>query len=399
MKIFKSIFLGRTGVGKSSLINYFCDEDICDTDPYKACTKQIKEVRVSDDEGNLNILIDAPGLCEADDATDMHYLGMIDQHMKDRLALPKLVFKSDEKRVRTEDLRLLRLLINRYGSRLTRNLTLVLTFAGNLPSDYGLTIVKRVETIAAAIYGLQSNMGYSLFDGFSDVLLIDVRLKRLYPIDFSPNRSISLEAVESSVLDGFGGQLGTHLSLHPEIAEQVIANLKFALSNTCDEYNHRYLLEAVCRYPFHNVYVKNFSETLSNTTSYSTNETSSSLRLRNESSDDDKDYPIFVLKQSDGDCCWFVFAINRKRRICYYLEVSNQGVQAKSSLSIVIGREWWRKVMSLGGNKINASDHIPAVLKRILQEWKQYRLSAQSNEPRGEPFLEFRLKDSDNRHT
>ena len=67
------LLLGRTGVGKSSLVNFISGEERCETDPYRACTKKTKEITI--DRGDLLYeIIDTPGLCEAGSELDSYYL-------------------------------------------------------------------------------------------------------------------------------------------------------------------------------------------------------------------------------------------------------------------------------------------------------------------------------------
>jgi len=122
------LFLGRTGVGKSSLVNFLAGEERCSTDPYRACTKEPTTVTVKYGDHEYE-LIDTPGLCEGGSELDSLYLGLIDRYLVDERVSPNLVFKSDDTRLRSEDYQLISTLLRRYGNRIFVNGALMLTFA------------------------------------------------------------------------------------------------------------------------------------------------------------------------------------------------------------------------------------------------------------------------------
>jgi hypothetical protein len=106
---------------------------------------------------------------------------LIDQYLMDPMVSPCLVFRSDDSRLRREDFQLLNVLLKRYGKRIFRNGGLMLTFAGNLESEYHSRVCTRVKHISCAIREIQSILGIRMFDGFSRITLVDSELQ-LYEV-------------------------------------------------------------------------------------------------------------------------------------------------------------------------------------------------------------------------
>lgn len=243
------LFLGRTGVGKSSLINFFAGEERCNTDCYRACTKTPVTILVKYGEKELE-LIDTPGLCESGDELDSLYLDLIDRYLLDQDVFPDLVFKSDDTRLRTEDYKLLKTLLSRYGNRILQNGGLILTFAGNLQGEYDNKIIKRVKLITNAIYDIQISLGIELFQGFQRITLVDSQLKKKFKVK-NPNNGIVLQDLLSAVELGNQREVSTKLGVHPEISEGIIAQIFPDNRENNADFNE--ILTHLNRFPFHNI--------------------------------------------------------------------------------------------------------------------------------------------------
>ena len=256
------LFLGRTGVGKSSLINFLAGEERCDTDPYRACTKEPSTVTVKYGTNEYE-LIDTPGLCEGGSELDSLYLGLIDQYLLDDRILPNLVFKSDDTRLRSEDYQLINTLLRRYGNRIFVNGTLMLTFAGNLQSDFNFKIHKRVKLITSAIYGIQTSLGMEIFNGFPRITLLDSELKSFFEIEM-PHNHITMDILNLAIREKRHDDMAQRLGVHPEISESIIEKLisqrDAAPSDSLE------LLSAINRFPFHNLVPEQSHSDLSTTT-------------------------------------------------------------------------------------------------------------------------------------
>lgn len=243
------LFLGRTGVGKSSLINFFAGEERCNTDCYRACTKMPATILVKYGEKELE-LIDTPGLCESGDGLDSLYLDLIDRYLLDQDVFPDLVFKSDDTRLRTEDYKLLKTLLNRYGNRIVQNVGLMLTFAGNLQGEYDNKIIKRVKLITNAIYDIQISQGIELFQGFQRITLVDSQLMKKFEVK-NPNNGIVLQDLLAVIKFGNQREVSTKLGVPPEISEGIIAQIFSGNRQNNADFNE--ILTRLNHFPFHNI--------------------------------------------------------------------------------------------------------------------------------------------------
>ena len=243
------LFLGRTGVGKSSLINFFAGEERCNTDCYRACTKMPATILVKYGEKELE-LIDTPGLCESGDGLDSLYLDLIDRYLLDQDVFPDLVFKCDDTRLRTEDYKLLKTLLIRYGNRILQNGGLMLTFAGNLQGEYDNKIIKRVKSITNAICDIQISLGIELFQGFQRITLVDSELKTIYKIK-NPDNGIIVEDIVAALNDGNQCEIVSKAGINPKICESILSRM---FSNQRrDKINLNEMLLYINLFPYHNL--------------------------------------------------------------------------------------------------------------------------------------------------
>lgn len=243
------LFLGRTGVGKSSLINFLAGEKRCDTDPYRACTKEPTTISVKYGVNKYD-LIDTPGLCEGGEEIDSHYLSLIDKHLVDDKTSPILVFKSDDSRLRSEDYKLLKTLIKRYGNRVLSSGALMLTFAGNLPNESNSKVHKRVKQITTAIYGIQTSLGNNIFNGFPRIALVDSELRSFFDVS-EPHNQISEKLLISAIRQKQYEGIAQRLGVNPELSECMLdAIIKW---HDTVNFKHDKILQSINKFPFHNL--------------------------------------------------------------------------------------------------------------------------------------------------
>jgi len=243
------LFLGRTGVGKSSLINFLAGEQRCNTDPYRACTKEPSIVTVKYGKNEYE-LIDTPGLCEGGSELDSLYLGLIDRYLVDNRVSLNLVFKSDDTRLRSEDYQLISTLLKRYANRIFANGALMLTFAGNLPSDFHSKIHKRVKIITTAIYGIQTSLGMEIFNGFPRITLVDSELGSFFDLDL-PQNDIEMDTLNAAIQQNQHEGVAERLGVHPELSESILESIVRARGGTSLEPYK--ILDAINKFPFHNL--------------------------------------------------------------------------------------------------------------------------------------------------
>lgn len=102
------LLIGRSGVGKSSLINTVAQSNIVNTDNAYACTQRISSHSFETPAGNY-VFYDSPGFCEDDNPeTDKAYYCALRRHISAKLnegieITLLLVVKSGSKRIRSED--------------------------------------------------------------------------------------------------------------------------------------------------------------------------------------------------------------------------------------------------------------------------------------------------------
>lgn len=241
------LFLGRTGVGKSSLVNFLAGEASCDIDPYRACTKEPKVVSVKCGVSEYD-LIDTPGLCEGGSELDSLYLDLIDRYLLDVRVSPILVFKGDDSRLRTEDYQLIHTLLLRYGNRIFEG-GLMLTFAGNLIGDYHSKVQRRVKLITTAIYGIQVSLGMEIFSGFSSITLVDSELQSFFDLH-SPHNGIQSPDLHLAFDIREYEDMAAKLGVHPEMCDSILSKI---VADGSTDLNFDRVLGILNRFPFHNL--------------------------------------------------------------------------------------------------------------------------------------------------
>jgi len=171
----KFLLVGRTGVGKSSLINAAFGSYIAETSEYEACTKIVEHYAYKTPLGDVS-LIDTPGLAEDDEACDEAYLSLVRAKVNlAQIYATIYVSRLDETRFRPDEKRTLRLLTNRLGASIWNRSILVLTFAASIP-NHQLEIVaeKRSQQIFEFIQNLTKEQDIDkIFQGFEQTWLVD----------------------------------------------------------------------------------------------------------------------------------------------------------------------------------------------------------------------------------
>ena len=102
------LLFGRTGVGKSSIVNTVAQASLAPVDNTHSCTKGIDTYVFNTPDGRYEIY-DSPGLCEDDTSmTDERYVAALDAFLSDAdmqgLDITiALVVRSENQRIRSED--------------------------------------------------------------------------------------------------------------------------------------------------------------------------------------------------------------------------------------------------------------------------------------------------------
>lgn len=103
------LFIGRTGVGKSSLINAILRTQRAWTDPFEPCTESVNRYRgrIGRDEMRREVeLVDLPGLEEGDAKRDARHLEMLRGAMREEsVSLLVYAARLTETRLRPEERR------------------------------------------------------------------------------------------------------------------------------------------------------------------------------------------------------------------------------------------------------------------------------------------------------
>ena len=168
--------VGKTGVGKSSLVNSFAGETLAHTDPFEPCT-QVVERYAQDTPWGPAVLVDTPGLAEADESRNRQNAAIIRdvwRTLADRS--PRLVYVTslDQPRFLPEESTTIRAICEAIESRPPQNLDVVFTFAGRVPSSLYVgrhqhlfqRVVDDFETFSNGI--IQRPAHYVMCDNLDD---------------------------------------------------------------------------------------------------------------------------------------------------------------------------------------------------------------------------------------
>jgi GTPase SAR1 family protein len=145
---FHFLLAGRTGVGKSSLVNSLMGQPVAKVGDYEPATAEVA-VYESQAEGIEYTVADTPGLCDdlPEAGNDARYLELI------RSRVPEVdcmwfVTRLDEPRVSSDEKRGIRMITEAFGPRVWERAILVFTFANNVrPERYSESLARRGELI------------------------------------------------------------------------------------------------------------------------------------------------------------------------------------------------------------------------------------------------------------
>lgn len=129
------LVVGRTGNGKSSLINSAFGRYVARTHEFEACTTIVEHHALGTPLGDI-VLIDTPGFAEGDHDDDAQRARTIAEHVSlDDVFAVLYVTRLGETRVRADELRPFRALSRYFGEALWDKAWLILTFAAEVAAS------------------------------------------------------------------------------------------------------------------------------------------------------------------------------------------------------------------------------------------------------------------------
>ena len=149
---FTFLLIGRTGVGKSSVINQLLRKEVAKVGDFKPETMIVKEYRLP--ISNVNFLIvDTPGLCDdlPEKGNDHEYIKKIKNHVK---YIDCLLFVTPlhETRARVDEIYGIELITKAFGEEIWANSVIVFSFSDLVkPEKYEYTLNGRTEVIKELI--------------------------------------------------------------------------------------------------------------------------------------------------------------------------------------------------------------------------------------------------------
>ncbi|MEU4474208.1 GTPase [Micromonospora sp. NPDC023888] len=146
------LVVGRTGVGKSSIINSVVGASVAQTGKYRPTTAKIERYDAEYRESTM-VLIDTPGFGDAgwDRSNDERYLALIEQEAGE-IDLVLFVTKLDDTRVERSEYDTLRALTTKFGHGLWDRAVVVLTRADKFTRlDYPDELAQRSAALREAM--------------------------------------------------------------------------------------------------------------------------------------------------------------------------------------------------------------------------------------------------------
>ncbi|HET7460063.1 MAG TPA: GTPase [Longimicrobium sp.] len=147
-RTFRFLLAGRTGVGKSSLVNSLMGQPVATVSDYEPATAQV-EVYESQVDGIAYAVADTPGLCDdlPEVGNDERYLELIRERVPE-VDCMWFVTRLDDSRVSSDEKRGIALITQAFGPRVWSRAVLVFTFANNVaPERYAQALQRRAELI------------------------------------------------------------------------------------------------------------------------------------------------------------------------------------------------------------------------------------------------------------
>ncbi len=149
---FRFMLVGRAGVGKSSTLNSLFGWQVAAINAYERQTDRVTVYSL--DSGGVNFkIIDTPGLCDDDPSAgnDLRYLEDMRVTAGEIDAL-WYVTQLDDERVRSDELRTIRLITEAFGADIWRHAVVVFTRADMVPAaDYPEALAMRKMLLHRAI--------------------------------------------------------------------------------------------------------------------------------------------------------------------------------------------------------------------------------------------------------
>ena len=128
---FSLLITGKTGVGKSSLVNALLGRKVAKEGHKKvAGTNEVTLYRVTIDGVNIRVW-DSPGLGDGT-GNDEEYLAEIESEIKEKLDLVIICVKMDDRRLNVGDRDTLKRLTETFGKNMWKNAVIALTFANKV---------------------------------------------------------------------------------------------------------------------------------------------------------------------------------------------------------------------------------------------------------------------------
>ncbi|MCC5639413.1 HEAT repeat domain-containing protein [Nostoc sp. CHAB 5844] len=145
---FQIAVIGRTGTGKSSLINSLGGRKIAPVGNYEPVTAKVEKYSFTVGKAQLSI-VDTPGI--GDDEQEERYLDAIRQIVEQS---DSFLFVSilPESRVSGDEKRAIKIISEKLGSKVWERSTIVFTFSDYVePSQYAIALQKRTELLRKVI--------------------------------------------------------------------------------------------------------------------------------------------------------------------------------------------------------------------------------------------------------
>ncbi|MEH2266091.1 GTPase [Nostoc sp.] len=148
---FVFLLIGRTGVGKSSLINKLMDKEVTATSRRKATTLDVKFYD-NDINGVKFTIVDTPGLCDdiAEEGKDQKYIELIRSEVNS-IDLLWFVTPIYEPRIRRDELDGIKIITEMFGIDIWKHSIIIFTFADKADDDYLIQLEERTQDIQEAI--------------------------------------------------------------------------------------------------------------------------------------------------------------------------------------------------------------------------------------------------------